>query len=264
MRTVIALVSYVIIAIVSYTIIVIHLSRLVPRLVFSSRSIVSLSLIRLVSSSRSASRPSSIVLAAITFFPLSIASRIVPLIRPISIPSHHEHEHAPVNMNKNELDKTAHSCCLMPLTRQANQKYGNRTPTAPDHMMTRTSPPRHIRTAFPPRIAIRKAKRDKNETMGEGATQDANDEIHDSDKQTGQDATDMRRHTDDIATHTHPPRARHKNETRRDGNMPRREAYNETRKRETQREEERNGTVYIESKPLAPQEALGLLYHDIR
>lgn len=127
MRTLIAIVSYVIIAIVSYTIIVIHLP---PSRSFVSSSLlvpsVSLSLMRLVYASRISSRYCPNHVSVLTLLPLSF---VITLIRPISIPSRHEHEPAPVNMNKNELDKTAHYCCLMSLTRQANQKYGNRAPS---------------------------------------------------------------------------------------------------------------------------------------
>lgn len=53
--------------------------------------------------------------------PIASASH-VPSPCPISIPSRHECEPATVNANKNELNKTAHPCCLMSLTRQANRK----------------------------------------------------------------------------------------------------------------------------------------------
>lgn len=176
MRTVIALVSYVIIAISPS-------SRLSSRPILLVPS-VSLSLMRLVYASRISSRsrycPNHV--SVLTLLPLSF---VITLIRSISIPSRHGHEPATVNMNKNELEKTARPhqprspSPAEPIRNTGTERH------RPNHMMTRTSTPRPARAASPPRMAAR-AKRDgmrtrrltKRDTRRRNGTRH-HDEIHD-------------------------------------------------------------------------------------
>lgn len=141
------------------------------------------------------------------------------------------HEPATVNTNKNELNKTAHTMPSPSHDPPSQSEIREQNPDRPDRMMTRTSPPRHTRTASPPRMATR-AKRDGMRTRRWAKGRHKTPTTRYTIAITKRDK--MLRHETTNGRHRPPASATSKtqgrNETRRKDEKAR--CYDETRKRE--------------------------------